>query len=83
MTSEVLSNEELAEITGSPRRKEQLEWLDEHGWVYTTTRAQMPVVGRLYARMRLAGLDPSLILENAGIPGKKAWAPDFTKLQVK
>lgn len=71
--SEALNPEELHRITGRPRAKEQLQWLDAHGWRYETTAANEPVVGRLYARFKLAGVDLAAVTFQTGP------APDFTK----
>lgn len=57
--SETLSKDELSEITGCTRKADQLAWLKTAGWVHLTTRAGEPVVGRWYARMRLAGVEPA------------------------
>ena len=57
-TSEVLGNEEIAAITGYTRPSKQRSWLDENGWKYIRNRADHPIVGRIYARMKLAGISP-------------------------
>ena len=69
--SETLAPSELVEITGSAWAAKQIEWLDENGWKYHKSRAGAPIVGRWYARMRLAGITPQA--DNAEV-----WAPDFT-----
>lgn len=58
-TSETLDAEEVAAITGRKRPKEQREWLDRNGWTHRLTAAGHPVVGRVYARMMLAGINPA------------------------
>jgi hypothetical protein len=83
LASETLTQEELAEITGSRRRLVQMDWLNENKWTYALSRAQIPVVGRLYARLRLAGLDPAGLVSGAGIAAQSAWTPDFAKLNEK
>lgn len=41
------------------RPSKQISWLADHGWQYTLTGARRPVVGRVYARLKLAGVRPS------------------------
>lgn len=53
--SEFLSKEELEAMIGAKSSKKQVEWLASHGWKYELNAAQRPVVGRIYARLRLAG----------------------------
>lgn len=71
LSSEILSPEEMVVITGGARRKDQLDWLESNHWIYHTTRAGMPVVGRLYARLKLTGINPSKLV------GPEPWAPDM------
>lgn len=59
MQSETLAEEELAAITGYMIPSRQIEWLNKNGWKYVLTRSRRPVVGRFYARMKLAGVKPS------------------------
>lgn len=75
LASETLSSDELAGITGSYRSGGQIEWLVSNGWTYHTTRGGNPIVGRLYARLRLAGITPAAIVTPGG------WVPDFSALQ--
>ncbi|MER2626812.1 MAG: DUF4224 domain-containing protein [Accumulibacter sp.] len=75
IASETLSPEELAEITGSPRSALQTDWLTQNGWTYHTTRAGAPIVGRMYARLRLAGIAPAALTTTGG------WVPDFSALR--
>lgn len=57
--TETLADEELARITGYRRASKQIGWLAMNGWQYTLTGARKPVVGRVYARLKLAGVRPS------------------------
>lgn len=59
IASEVLAEEELALITGYQLATRQIRWLDLNGWQYVLTGARKPVVGRVYARLKLAGVKPS------------------------
>ena len=58
-TSETLESTEVAAITGRKRPREQREWLDRNGWAHRLTAAGHPVVGRVYARLMLAGINPA------------------------
>ncbi len=73
LPSETLATDELAEITGAQTNRGQAEWLAASGWRYHTNRAGRPIVGRMYARLKLAGIEASAITP-------QAWQPDFAKL---
>lgn len=53
METEILSDDELAEITGYKARAWQRRWLDDRHWHYVESRGKRPLVGRLYARIQL------------------------------
>lgn len=57
--SETLSDEELITITGYKTPSHQRQWLVKNAWAFVLTGAQRPVVGRVYARLKLAGVKPS------------------------
>jgi hypothetical protein len=57
--SETLSEDELAAITGYKTPSFQRQWLSRNSWEHVLTGAQRPVVGRVYARLKLAGVKPS------------------------
>jgi hypothetical protein len=73
--SETLAEEELAAITGYQIPSRQLGWLNQNGWKYVLTGARRPVVGRVYARMKLAGVRPSA--ENIAA---EAWSLDLSRV---
>ena len=73
--SEFLTSNELAEITGYKHPGSQREWLDANGWQYVLNAARRPIVGRYFARLRLAGVQPTA---NGGTAA--AWSPDFDLL---
>lgn len=52
----------------------QREWLDKNGWAHHLNRAGKPIVGRLYARLRMAGLRPETFVHHGG------WTPDFQSI---
>ena len=74
LQSETLSNDELADITGCVRYAGQFDWLNDNDWKHFKNRAGAPIVGRWYARMKLAGITPQAA--NA-----EAWAPDFATIK--
>ena len=57
--NEILTEDEISAITGFRLTRSQINWLDLHGWHYELTGARRPVVGRIYARLKLAGVKPS------------------------
>lgn len=57
--SETLTDEELATITGYKIPSCQRQWLATNHWEFVLTGAQRPVVGRVYARLKLAGVKPT------------------------
>jgi len=57
--SETLADEELAQITGYHLPSRQIQWLVQNGWQHVLSGARRPVVGRVYARLKLAGIKPS------------------------
>jgi len=61
IATETLAPGELQAITGYGRPSDQAGWLEAHGWHYVRNRGGEPIVGRLYARLKLAGIDPSQV----------------------
>ncbi|WP_284185530.1 DUF4224 domain-containing protein [Pseudomonas rhodesiae] len=59
--SETLADEELATITGYQIPSKQIQWLTENYWEFVLTGARRPIVGRVYARLKLAGVKPSAV----------------------
>lgn len=72
--SEILSADELASITGCARKEQQIKWLVSKGWKYDTNVTGKPVVGRLYTRMKLAGVELSEAVNSSSA------MPDFSKV---
>ena len=56
---ETLTSEALAKITGGARRDAQLEWLKKNRWQHTNNRHGDPIVVRLYANLKLPGIEPN------------------------
>lgn len=59
LASETLTADELVAITGYKMPSCQRQWLQRNAWEHVLTAAQRPIVGRVYARLKLAGLKPS------------------------
>lgn len=59
--SETLADEELATITGYQIPSKQILWLTENRWEFVLTGSRRPIVGRVYARLKLAGVRPSAV----------------------
>jgi len=76
--SEMLSPDEVNDISGCSRKNDQIEWLQRNGWVFIKNKAGAPIIGRLYARMKLAGINPSAILSGASGSG---WGMDISKVR--
>ncbi|QZX85308.1 DUF4224 domain-containing protein [Metapseudomonas otitidis] len=79
MESEILSDEELAEITGYKSRAWQRRWLDDHNWTYIESRGKRPLVGRQYARLKLGFNSAPMLIQPPQLP-QTAWVPDFSRV---
>jgi hypothetical protein len=75
LASETLSEDELATITGYKTPYFQRQWLTRNEWEYVLTGAQRPVVGRVYARLKLAGVKPS-----ASNAVAETWSLDLSRV---
>ena len=73
--TETLANEELATITGYQLPSKQIRWLTENHWEFVLTGARRPIVGRMYTRMKLAGVKPV-----AGNVEAEVWTLDLSKV---
>lgn len=74
--SEFLEEPELAAMTGRARASEQIKWLESRGWVFEVNAAKRPVVGRLYTRLKLSGVDPSAEAASA-----EPWTLDLSRVE--
>jgi len=75
LQSETLTDEELATITGYQIPSKHIQWLTNNHWEFVLTGARRPIVGRVYARMKLAGIQPSAIN-----PVAEKWTLDLSKV---
>lgn len=74
LPSETLEPGELERITGATQRAGQIAWLDINSWLFHKNKAGEPIVGRMYARLRMAGINPVALTTSGG------WVPDFSNL---
>lgn len=77
LQSETLTSDEISEISGCSRKSDQIEWLKNNGWHHLQNRAGAPVIGRLYARLRLAGINPLML----AAPETTGWTPDLSRVR--
>ena len=79
METEILSEKELADLTGYKQRSFQRQWLKKRDWVFVESRGGRPLVGRMFARMKLGRAPPSL---SAPTPpsAPPTWSPDFSRV---
>ena len=73
--SEILAEDEISAITGFKLARSQINWLNQHGWHYELTGTRRPVVGRVYARLKLAGVKP-----NGANAVAETWTLDLSKI---
>jgi hypothetical protein len=71
--SEILSPAEVAQITGHARKDKQIAWLRACGWKFFLNAAGAPIIGRWYARLKLAGVELSETIS------PQVSMPDFSK----
>ncbi len=77
--AEILSDEELTELTGYKQRAHQRKWLKERSWVFIESRGGRPLVGRMYARMKFGMTNPMLV-DQSPQPTRPVWTPDFSRV---
>lgn len=71
---EFLDADEIVKITGYKHVASQRDWLDKNGWKYVVNASGRPIVGRWFARLRLAGVQPT------ATSIESVWKPDFSTL---
>lgn len=69
--AELLTSEELEMLTGRKTSAGQRRWLECEGWVFVRNASGRPIVGRWYARLKLAGVKPEPVAANE---------PDFSAI---
>lgn len=73
----LLTDAELADITGANSKALQIEWLNRNEWHYTTNRHGVPRVGRVYANLKLCGIEPSAMITGEA----DEWQPNRGAIQ--
>lgn len=71
--SETLTHDELVPITGCKLKSDQVKWLQANGWIFHPNKAGEPIVGRLYARLKMAGI-------NVASMAPTSWTLDLSKV---
>lgn len=80
METEILSDAELAELTGYKARGWQRRWLNERHWHFVESRGGRPLVGRQYARMKL-GVTLEVVQTAPPPSSAPVWSPDISKVR--
>ncbi|MFF7860756.1 DUF4224 domain-containing protein [Pseudomonas monteilii] len=80
MDTEILSDEELVNLTGYKTRGYQRRWLHERGWIFVESRGGRPLVGRQYVRMKL-GVTLEVVPMAPPPPAPPVWTPDISKVR--
>jgi hypothetical protein len=70
---EILTEEEVANLTGLKSRARQIKWLQDRGWKYAQAAGGRPIIGREYLRYKLGGVKPK------AEPAPQ-WVPDFSRI---
>lgn len=78
LPSETLTADEVSEISGCQRKNDQVDWLNRNHWIFHKNKAGLPIVGRLYARMMLAGINPAAL---TGANQASTWGIDMSKVR--
>ncbi|WP_072365986.1 DUF4224 domain-containing protein [Pseudomonas sp. NFACC10-1] len=79
MEAEILTDQELADLTGYKHRAHQRKWLNDRNWIFVESRGGRPLVGRMFARMKL-GMAPAPAGDHNPPPARPAWTPDFSRV---
>jgi hypothetical protein len=77
LPTETLNPDEIIEISGCRQKNEQIEWLKKNDWHFLRNRAGAPVIGRLYARLKLAGINPAAL----AAPEASGWQLDVSNIR--
>jgi hypothetical protein len=77
LPSETLEPDEINKISGCSRASDQIEWLKRNEWVFFKNRAGAPIIGRLYARLKLAGINPATL----AAPEAAGWQLDVSNIR--
>lgn len=81
METEILSDEELVDLTGYKARGWQRRWLNDRNWHFVESRGGRPLVARQYARLKLGVSLDVVPLAAPPTMQSPAWTPDFSKVK--
>lgn len=70
---EMLTEQEVVNLTGFKVRARQIKWLQDRGWTYALSAGGRPIVGREYLRYKLGGARPKT-------EPNPQWVPDFSNI---
>lgn len=71
----ILSNDEVAEITGYVRLADQRKWFKARGWKFEVSATGRPIVSRAYANQVLGAPAESVAHQ------KREWKPNVASLK--
>lgn len=77
ISREILTEEEVANLTGLKTRSRQAKWLRENGWVHALSAGGRPLIGRLYLQYRLG----APIAKPDRLNVRPKWQPDLSKIK--
>lgn len=72
---EILTEQEVVNLTGLKVRSRQIKWLQDRGWKYELSAGGRPIVGREYLRYKLGGVKPKA-------DPTPRWMPDFSNINT-
>lgn len=73
---DLLSHEEMVEITGAHRRDNQIAWLAKNDYIYEILADGWPRVHRYYRMCRMLGVSPSEFVGQS-----KPWELDISTVK--
>lgn len=59
IANELLSPNEVQELTGAKQLSAQIEWLKERRWRFEINRKNRIIISRCYLRLKLSGMQTS------------------------
>jgi len=58
---DILEPDEVYRLTERKHAREQIRWLEQNDWQFTTNASGKPIVSRLYLQIQLAGIGPESV----------------------
>ena len=72
--TEILTEAEVANLTGLKSRARQIKWLQDQGWKHALAAGGRPIIGREYLRYKLGGVKPK-------VEPAPQWTLDLSKIK--